>query len=359
MGNGNGNGDQCVTEYDDHIVCNGVVIRKPFVEKPVNSEDHNICIYYPTSAGGGCKKLFRKIGNRSSEFYPDLNEVRRDGSYIYEEFVETQGTDVKMYSVGPEYGHAEARKSPTIDGKVERNPDGREVRFPVILSYREKEIARRIVLVFKQFVCGFDILRVQEGHSVVSYVCDVNGWSFVKNSRKYYDDCAQILQEHMLALVKPAALKGFSTLNPLVTTSLNRSTGANLAAVARMLSLCNSEPKSRSGNDLVRLAETPSEFDNLSSAAATLVEGALPVRDFSSNLTSEPASISLSASSSLAGGDTPRQLANVASGKLIDGTHEEELRCVIAIIRHADRTPKQKLKLNISEPRILQYFHEK
>jgi Diphosphoinositol pentakisphosphate kinase 2 N-terminal domain len=186
MGNGNGQGDVCVTEYDDHIVCNGVTIRKPFVEKPVNAEDHNINIYYPTSAGGGCKKLFRKIGNRSSEFYPDVNEMRRDGrSYIYEEFVETQGTDVKMYSVGPEYGHAEARKSPTIDGKVERNPDGREVRFPVILSYREKEIARRIVLVFKQFVCGFDILRVQEGHSVVSYVCDVNGWSFVKNSRKY------------------------------------------------------------------------------------------------------------------------------------------------------------------------------
>jgi hypothetical protein len=50
------------------------------------------------AAGGGCKKLFRKIGNRSSEFYPDLNEVRRNGSYIYEEFVETQGTDVKMYT---------------------------------------------------------------------------------------------------------------------------------------------------------------------------------------------------------------------------------------------------------------------
>lgn len=49
-------------------------------------------------AGGGCKHLFRKIGNRSSEFHPDENEVRRNGSYIYEEFLETQGTDVKMYT---------------------------------------------------------------------------------------------------------------------------------------------------------------------------------------------------------------------------------------------------------------------
>lgn len=57
-----------------------------------------LLLFVGTGAGGGCKKLFRKIGNRSSEFYPDVNEVRRDGSYIYEEFVETQGTDVKMYT---------------------------------------------------------------------------------------------------------------------------------------------------------------------------------------------------------------------------------------------------------------------
>ncbi|CAN0265929.1 unnamed protein product, partial [Ectocarpus sp. 4 AP-2014] len=105
----------------------------------------------------------------------------------------------KVYTVGPDYGHAEARKSPTLDGKVNRNAEGKEIRYPVILTSEEKEYARKITLAFRQCVCGFDILRVQGR----SFVCDVNGWSFVKNSRKYVDDCAMLLQEFIDAAVKP------------------------------------------------------------------------------------------------------------------------------------------------------------
>ncbi|CAF2332399.1 unnamed protein product, partial [Brassica napus] len=33
--------------------------------------------------------------------------------------------------------------------------------------------------------------------------------------------------------------------------------------------------------------------------------------------------------------------------------NSEELRCVIAVIRHGDRTPKQKVKLNVTEEKLL------
>ncbi|MCP9260070.1 Inositol hexakisphosphate and diphosphoinositol-pentakisphosphate kinase [Dirofilaria immitis] len=244
-------------EFSDHIEVNGMVFNKPFVEKPLSAEDHNVYIYYPSSVGGGSQRLFRKINNRSS-WYSPVSTVRREGSYIYEDFIPADGTDVKVYAVGPYYAHAEARKAPGLDGKVERDSHGKEVRYPVILSSKEKLIARKVVMAFGQTVCGFDLLRANGK----SFVCDVNGFSFVKTSTKYYEDTAKIL-----------------------------------------------------GNTILRRL-----------ASSMSIPWQIPYQDDDPPLVSTP------------------------SGKIM------ELRCVIAIIRHGDRTPKQKMKIVVTDQRFFDLF---
>ncbi|XP_076053273.1 inositol hexakisphosphate and diphosphoinositol-pentakisphosphate kinase 2-like isoform X2 [Oratosquilla oratoria] len=204
-------------EYEDSIEVHGKVFKKPFVEKPVSAEDHNIYIYYPSSQGGGSQRLFRKIGTCSSRYFPE-SRVRKIGSYIYEEYLPTGGLDIKVYTVGPDYAHAEARKSPVVDGHVERDAEGREVRYPVTLTAHERDLARRVCIAFKQTVCGFDMLR-SNGRS---YVIDVNGFSFVKKSNVYYDNCANVLADLILQEVRKKVPPMLSTkLETLLLRSLS------------------------------------------------------------------------------------------------------------------------------------------
>lgn len=55
------NDNMNIIEQEDQIEINGQVFVKPFVEKPINADDHNIYIYFPSSAGGGSQRLFRKV----------------------------------------------------------------------------------------------------------------------------------------------------------------------------------------------------------------------------------------------------------------------------------------------------------
>ena len=346
------------------ISVDGVTLTKPFVEKPVSGEDHNIHIYYHSKDGGGGRRLFRKVNNKSSEKDDSLlvpRSITEPGSsYIYEQFLQVENAeDVKAYTVGPNFCHAETRKSPVVDGLVKRNPSGKEVRYVTNLTETETQMAARISNGFGQRVCGFDLLRTGDR----SFVIDVNGWSFVKDNQSYYEKASNILKELFLEEIQRKERRNTQAIaieaqeGPVSSSASRKSIGGHRNALKGIFKSPSMSKLAGHHPHLPHIRHSGTTPNSPDMSLSTTPIAASPTFDKPEIQNPTPASVpsALKSEPDLLLPPTERD-PDLALD--IEKSHSEDnvavpppaskaqwkLKGVVSVIRHADRTPKQKFK---------------
>jgi len=262
-------------EEIDRVIINGKIIEKPFVEKPRLSDDHAVYVYFPQAAGGGRVRLYRKDWK-----FDQISSVRRDGSFVYQKFVASEGFETKLYAIGSEYVHAEAVPSRISEIKPGNfKPPEKQIPVPIHLRPLEKIIPMKVGLAFGITVFKLHVLRTQlPTRSSVLFDISIGRACLVRKEKDYYHDFASALatemaKRHRLPLTVPKRL-------PATVDFRDSRTTQDVASI----------------REEMRQRQKP----GISPIVAPAVLG------------------------------------------------EEQLRCVIALVRHGDRTCKQKLSLKFA-----------
>jgi len=139
------------------------VIKRPFIEKPIKTDSHDIVIYHAN--GKGSTVMHTPPEQGTQVYHSENNSIRTDGPFIYEEFL-PNALEVKIKIIGADFACGECR--PTTDKGVAE-------RTAIELTPMEIEITKKLQGLVQQDFFGFDVLRYRGE----SYVIDVNDQAFL------------------------------------------------------------------------------------------------------------------------------------------------------------------------------------
>lgn len=298
-------GHQAVLEeHEDYIVVDGNRMNKPFVEKPVDRRDREIYVYFPKNAGGG-RALLSTRESGDIEYvcrFDPQHRVRREGSFVYQEYLQSEGFVVQLVCVGGlSYGNAV--RSGVVTQRLD--PDGRGQDrsgnpCAVWLRQEEKIIASKLNVLLHQTLFGLTFVRSQTASGTsISYVIDV--WPGIPRS-------------------------GLGAHRDDVVRGLLISMSSRLPKHGSML-------RSRS---LPRFSAESRQADEESSSPKFLVPG----KGFGEGHVLEEATPSARSEASF--------LSSAADSAWGELDAEADQLCVLLVARHSERSPKQKVKAKVT-----------
>ena len=172
--------DLTISPDQSYIQQNNIKLSKPFIEKPLSSDQHEITIYHNDIEQSSTKvnKTFQVAKNHNNhsinlEKILKNSKIKSSGKWIYEEYFDPgKSIEIKIYVAGAGknciYGET---RDIHKKGGLQVDERGLEIREKVELNEQEIEMAMKMQARFNYFVFGFDVLRV-EGRG--SFVIDVN-----------------------------------------------------------------------------------------------------------------------------------------------------------------------------------------